>query len=207
MSPAFSYTAIARDGSPRRGEIDAEDIKIAKTLLQAQGFSSVSISKPKGDGKLFGLDISGGGSKNVKPKDLAIMSRQMATMISAGLPVLRTLRILAQQTDNKKLSKVLEEVSVDVEGGIALSTSMAKHPEDIPPIMIGLVAAGEQGGFLDQALENVAATLERDTALKATIKSAMTYPVAVLALAVVAVIAMLIWVVPIFEKMFADLGG
>lgn len=207
MSPTFTYTAVATDGSPRKGEIDTKDAEVARTLLQAQGLNSVRVAKPKGDGKFLGLEISGSGNKAVNPKDLAIMSRQMATMISAGLPVLRTLRILAQQTENKKLAKVLESVSSDVESGISLSSSMAKHPVDIPPIMIGLVAAGEQGGFLDQALENVATTLERDTELKATVKSAMTYPIAVLFLAVIAVIAMLIWVVPVFEKMFADLGG
>lgn len=207
MSPKFTYTAIAADGSQRKGELDTKDINLARTLLQSQGLSSVSVVKPKTPGTIFGLEISSKGSKKLKPKDLAIMSRQMATMISAGLPVLRTLRILAQQTENKKLSLILDSVSNDVSSGASLSTSLAKHPQDIPPIMIGLVAAGEQGGFLDQALENVAGTLERDSELKATVKSAMTYPIAVLALAVVAVIAMLIFVVPVFEKMFTDLGG
>lgn len=206
MAPVFTYTATSSDGTAQRGELETEDLSTARIILQARGLSSININKPKGSGTFLGLELTSG-NKRIKPKDLAIMSRQMATMISAGLPVLRTLRILAQQTDNKKLSNILNQVSSDVEAGVSLAAALSKHPEDIPPIMIGLVAAGEQGGFLDQSLENVAGTLEREAELRATVKSAMTYPIAVLLLAVVAVIAMLIFVVPVFEKMFADLGG
>ncbi len=135
------------------------------------------------------------------------MCRQMATMVSAGLTVLKTIRILAIQTENKKLAVILDKVARDVESGYSLSTSLAKHSQTMPPLLIGLVAAGESGGFLDQALENIAGTLERDNELKSTVKSALTYPVAVLIMALLAVIAMLIWVVPVFKTMFDRLGG
>ena len=140
-------------------------------------------------------------------KDLAVMCRQMATMVSAGLTVLKTIRILAIQTENKKLALILDKVALDVESGYSLSTSLAKHGQTMPPLLIGLVAAGESGGFLDQALENIAGTLERDNELRATVKSALTYPIAVLIMAIMAVIAMLIWVVPVFKTMFDRLGG
>lgn len=145
--------------------------------------------------------------KEPSVKDLAVMCRQMATMVSAGLTIIKTIRILAVQTENKKLAVILEKVAVDVESGYSLSTSLAKYPETMPPLLIGLVAAGESGGFLDQALENIAGTLERDNELKSTVKSALTYPTAVLIMALMAVIAMLIWVVPVFKTMFDRLGG
>lgn len=203
----FTYTATLPDGQTTHGEIEANSRSVAKTILEAQGLGQIKFEKQKSNGAFLGLTLSSGFGKQPSYKDIAIMARQMATMISAGLPVLRTLRILAQQTENKVLANMLDEVSQEVEAGISLSASLAKHSAILPQIMIGLVAAGEQGGFLDQSLDNVARTLERDTELRGTVKAAMTYPVAVLSLAVLAVIAMLIWVVPVFEDMFANLGG
>jgi len=140
-------------------------------------------------------------------KDLAVMCRQMATMVGAGLTVLKTIRILAVQTENRKLAIIMEKVAVDVESGYSLSVALAKYPDVMPPLLIGLVAAGESGGFLDQSLENIAGTLERDNELRATVKSALTYPIAVLIMAIMAVIAMLIWVVPVFKTMFDRMHG
>ena len=140
-------------------------------------------------------------------KDLAVMCRQMATMVSAGLTVLKTIRILAVQTENRQLALILEKVAVDVESGYPLSVSFSKFPEVMPPLLVGMVSAGESGGFLDQALENIASTLERDNELRSTVKSALTYPIAVLIMAILAVIAMLIWVVPVFKTMFDRLNG
>jgi len=128
-------------------------------------------------------------------------------MIAAGLSLLRALTILADQTENKKLAATLGEVRTAVESGESLSSALARHPKIFPPLMIHLVRSGETGGFLDKSLESIASTLEADVKLKATIKSAMTYPVAVLIMAMLAVVGMLIFIVPVFEKMFADLGG
>lgn len=145
--------------------------------------------------------------KPVQLADLAVLTRQMATMLAAGLTLLRTLTIVAAQTENKKLAAVLGEVRADVEGGTALSEALAKHPDVFPPLLLGLVRAGEVGGFLDRALESVAANLEGEVKLRATIRAALTYPVVVLVIAIAAVIGMLVFIVPIFEQMFADLGG
>jgi type IV pilus assembly protein PilC len=207
--PKYEFSAQLAGGVTTTGALEAKSEHFARVLLEARGLSSIVISKKKAPtGKVLGLELtSSSRSKKIQPRDLAIMSRQMATMIAAGLPLLRTLRTLSQQTENKKLANVLDQTAVDVEAGIGLSASLAKHPEVIPKLMVSLIAAGERGGFLDQALENIAITLERDAELRATVKSALAYPVAVLGLAVIAVIAMLIWVVPVFEKMFDDLGG
>jgi type IV pilus assembly protein PilC len=135
------------------------------------------------------------------------MSRQMATMIGSGLSLLRTLNILAEQTESKPLAKILAQVRDDVETGVSVSESFAKHGREFPPIMINMVRAGETGGFLDRALEAIAANFEKEVKLRGTIKSAMTYPVIVLVMALLAVAIMLIFIVPIFEDMFKGLGS
>jgi type IV pilus assembly protein PilC len=164
--------------------------------------------RPTSAGAGLNMEINlGAFEKGVKLKDLSIMSRQLATMIAAGLSLLRALSILAAQTENKTLGSTLDSVRVAVEGGAALSDALARHRQVFPPLMIHMVRAGETGGFLDQALESVADTFEADVKLRSTIKSALTYPVVVLIMAVVSVVGMLIFIVPIFEKMFADLGG
>jgi len=128
-------------------------------------------------------------------------------MLAAGLSLLRALTILAEQTENKKLSTTLNDVRSQIESGWSFSDSLAKHPNIFPRLMVFLVKAGETGGFLDGALESIAANFESDVKLRATIKSALTYPIAVLAMAFLAVIGMLIFIVPVFEAMFKDFGG
>jgi type IV pilus assembly protein PilC len=164
--------------------------------------------RPTSAGAGLNMEINlGAFQKGVTLKDLSIMSRQMATMIAAGLSLLRALSILSAQTENKTLGSTLDAVRTAVEGGSALSDALARHRQIFPPLMIHMVRAGETGGFLDGALESVASTFEADVKLRSTIKSALTYPVVVLIMALVSVVGMLIFIVPIFEKMFADLGG
>ncbi|TFC91919.1 type II secretion system F family protein [Cryobacterium breve] len=171
------------------------------------GISPVSI-KQSAEGTGLNREISiPGFTKGVGLKDLAIMSRQMATMIGSGLSLLRTLNILAEQTENKPLAKILRQVRDDVETGISISGAFSKHSASFPPIMINMVKAGETGGFLDGALESIAANFEKEVKLRGTIKSAMTYPVIVLIMSLVSVMIMLIFIVPIFEEMFSGLGG
>jgi type IV pilus assembly protein PilC len=171
------------------------------------GMSPVAVA-PAAAGTGLNREISLGGlGGNVKLKDLAIMARQMATMISSGLSLMRTLTILSEQTENKKLRETLDAVRKDVESGLSLSLAFQRHPLVFPPLFIHLVRAGETGGFLEHSLETAAKTFEADVKLRNTIKSAMTYPVVVLVMAMVSVVGMLIFIVPVFEKMFADLGG
>lgn len=171
------------------------------------GLTPISVVEiPDGTGLNKEISIPGF-TKRVGLKDLAIMSRQMATMIGSGLSLLRTLNILAQQTESKPLAKILGEVRDDVEQGTSISNALLAHRETFPPIMINMVRAGETGGFLDGALESIAQNFEKEVKLRATIKSALTYPVIVLIMSLVAVVVMLIFIVPIFADMFKGLGS
>ncbi|AIV41706.1 pilus assembly protein PilC [Curtobacterium sp. MR_MD2014] len=171
------------------------------------GVSPIAITEAKpGTGLQTEIKIPGL-EKGVGLKDLAIMSRQASTMLSSGLSLLRALTILAGQTENKKLKEILGKVRDDVERGVSFSDAVAKYPVDFPPIMINMIRAGETGGFLDQAMDSIATNFEKEHKLRSTIKSAMTYPVVVLVMSLLAVVVMLVFIVPIFQDMFASLGG
>lgn len=204
---AYAYKGRDADGKVVKGRLDAATEGAVASRLRTMGVSPISIQESK-DGTGLSKEIRiPGFSKGVGLKDLSIMSRQMATMIAAGLSLLRTLTILSEQTANKELSRILRAVTTDVESGISLSDALNKHAESFPPIMINLIRAGEIGGFLDDALETIAKNFESEVKLRGTIKSALTYPVIVLIMSLVSVVAMLVFIVPVFQKMFASLGG
>ncbi|MDO7882846.1 type II secretion system F family protein [Salinibacterium soli] len=203
----YAYKGRNAEGKVVSGKLEAPSESAVVARMKTLGLTPVSITEASA-GTGLNREISlGAFEKGVGLKDLAIMSRQLATMVSAGIPLLKSLTILSEQTESKALAKVLGTVRAQVESGSSLSEALARHSDVFPPLMIHLVRAGETGGFLDQSLESIARTFEADVKLRATIKSALTYPVIVLIMAIVAVIAMLIFIVPIFEKMFADLGG
>ena len=204
----YAYTSRDTGGRLIKGKLDASNELAVVSRLRTMGLSPVTIDESTaGSGLSREIKIAGFGNRNVGLKDLAIMSRQMATMIASGLSLLKTLNILADQTENKKLAATLAEVRTDIEVGGSLSESLAKHPLVFPRLMIYLVRAGEAGGFLDGALESIADSLESDAKLRATIRSALTYPIAVLIMAFAAVIIMLVFIVPVFQQMFTTLGG
>jgi type IV pilus assembly protein PilC len=147
------------------------------------------------------------GGSSVKLKDITIFSRQFATMINAGLSLTKCLAILGQQTESKVLREVIVQVGKDVEAGQSLSESLSKHPRVFPPIFINMVRAGETGGVLDEVLNRVADHFEREGSLKARIKSAMTYPLAMGALVLIVLVIMMVFVVPVFQGMFESMGG
>jgi type IV pilus assembly protein PilC len=201
----FEYAVRDRAGKLVKGNLEADNQAQVVQKLKTMGYAPVSITQANA-GMNKELSIPGFGGK-VKLKDLAVMSRQFATMISSGLSLLRALTILAEQTENKVLRGVLGEVRQDVETGQSLSSALAKHPKVFPPLMVNMCRAGEVGGFLDSVLLQIAGNYEADVKLRGKIKSAMTYPVVVFCIAVLAVVGMLLFVVPIFAKMFTDLGG
>jgi type IV pilus assembly protein PilC len=204
---SWNYTSRNKSGKVVKGRLEAPSESAVLGKLQSMGLSPLTVEEGKAASGL-NMEISlGGFEKGVDLKSLAVASRQLATMISAGLPLLRALHILAEQTDNKKLKTILGQVANDVEVGGSFSDSLAKHPIDFPPLMISMVRAGETGGFLEGALDALAVNFEKDAKLRATIKSAMTYPVMVLCLSLVAVIVMLTFIVPIFKTMFEGLGS
>jgi len=207
-STAYAYKGRDSAGKVVKGKVDASSEGAVITRLRTMGVQPISISEAGvGTGLQREVSIPGLGDRAVKMKDIAVMSRQMATMIGSGLSLLRTLTILADQVDNKRLAKIMAEVRDDVETGVSFSDAVGKHDKDFPPLMINMIKAGETGGFLDKALESTAENFEKEVALRSTIKSAMTYPVVVLVMSLVAVVVMLLFIVPIFQDMFTNLGG
>ena len=205
MTTTFQYTVRDRAGKLVKGTISAENQTMVMQRLKAGGYSPVSITQAN-SGMKKEITIPGFGKK-VKLKDLSVMARQFATMVNSGLSLLRTLTILSEQTTNKELARVLSVVRNEVETGTALSAALGKHPRVFPPIMINMVRAGEVGGFLDSVMMQLAVNFESEVKLRGKVKSAMTYPVVVLCISVVAVIGMLLFIVPVFKKLFIQLGG
>ncbi len=203
----FEYAVRDRSGKLVKGRIEAPNQAAVANRLRGLGLATVSITEVQTTGLKQEISIGSFGKTKVKLKDLAIMSRQMATMTSAGLSLLRTLAILADQTENPALAKTLAQVRNEVETGRSLSSGLARHPDVFPPLMVNMIRAGETGGFLEKSLLSVADNYEAEVKLRAKIKSAMTYPVMVLCMAIVAVVAMLLFIVPVFDEMFAGLGG
>ncbi|MFO7691345.1 MAG: type II secretion system F family protein [Cryobacterium sp.] len=203
----YAYKGRNAAGKVVKGRLQAGSENAAMVRVRAMGLSPISLTEARaGSGLNREIEIPGF-NKSVGLKDLAVMSRQMATMTSAGLSLLRTLYILADQTENKQLARALTTIRNDVETGVSLSDSLEKHDTVFPPIMINLVRAGETGGFLENSLTALADNFEKEVKLRDTVKSALAYPVIVLIMAVFAVIGMLIFIVPVFEKMFEGLGG
>lgn len=205
---SFEYKTRNTSGKLVKGRLEAMNESAAAAKLSGMGLTPVAIKEASAaTGLNKEISLGSLGAKGVKLKDLAVMTRQLSTMIAAGLTLLRALTILSEQTENKKLAEVLGKVSHDVEVGSSLSDSMAKFPVEFPPLMINMVRAGEVGGFLDGALDSIAHNFEKEAKLRATIKSAMAYPVMVLALSGIAVILMLLFIVPVFKTMFEGLGS
>lgn len=205
MSTTFAYQVRDREGKLVSGELEAENQSAVASRLREMGYAPVSIEAKAEGGLNTEITIPGFGPK-VKLKDLAIFSRQFATMINSGLSLLRALTIIEKQTENERLSEILGVIRADVEAGRSLSDAMADHDE-FPRLFIALVRAGEAAGMLDKVLLRVAENLEKDVALRQTIKSAMTYPVIVFVMAIGLTAAMLIFIVPTFVSLFDQLGG
>ncbi len=202
----FEYAV--RDGAGKlvKGRIEASNQAAVVARLKTMGLAPVSIDEVSTGGLQREIKIPGMGEK-VTLKDLAIMSRQLATMINSGLSILRALSILAEQTENAYLARILGQVRSEVESGTALSNGLAKHPIIFPPLMINMIKAGEVGGFLDQVLLSIAANYESEVKLRGKVKSAMTYPIVVFCIAILAVVGMLLFIVPVFAGLFESLGG
>jgi len=203
----FAYTGRNSAGKLVKGSVDAVNETAVASRLRTMGLSPVSITRSSGGSGLKKEISIPGFQKRIKLKELAVMSRQMATMIGAGLSLLRTLNILSEQTESKPLAKILGQIRDEVETGISTSDAFAVHAEVFPPIMISMIRAGEAGGFLEGALDSIAINFEKEVKLRGKVKSAMTYPVIVLIMSLISVVSMLVFIVPVFQKMFASLGG
>ncbi len=202
----FTYEAVDSSGAIRKGSIDSESADAAALALCGQKLVPLKVAA-NGAGLRRDLAIPGLGRKRASLRDLAILSRQFASMTSSGLTLTRSLGILEEQTRLSSLKAALGEVLSDVQDGASLSSAMSQHPDQFPLLMVNMVGAGETGGFLDDALDRIAKMYESDAELRAKIKSALTYPVIVLIFSLLMGTGVIIFIVPIFETMFAQLGG
>jgi type IV pilus assembly protein PilC len=200
----YAYRVRDKAGKVVQGSLEADSTTLVANRLREMGYVPLAIDKAETSAGRKELHLF---TPKAKPKDVAIFSRQFATMINSGLSLLRSLYILEEQTESKPLAKTVAEVRQDVEKGSSLSQSLGRHPKTFSRLYVAMVRAGEIGGLLDLVLLQLSDTLEKQAALKAKIKSALTYPVAVLSLVLVIVAAMLIFVVPTFKTLYADLGG
>ncbi|MDR3685421.1 MAG: type II secretion system F family protein [Coriobacteriia bacterium] len=199
----FIYAVRDKAGKVVKGRLDGENKDAVQTRLSQMGYIILELDQQGALASLGEIKFGSG----VKVKDVTIFARQFATMINAGLSLTKCLSILSAQTESPALRTVIAQIGKDVEAGQSLSDSLAKHPKVFQPIFINMVRAGETGGVLDEVLQRVADHLESEASLKAKIKSAMTYPIAMFCLVMVVLAAMMVFVVPTFEKMFKDMGG
>jgi type IV pilus assembly protein PilC len=205
MPTSYAYKVRDRDGKMAAGSMEAESEEAVVGRLRQLGYAPISIEPEKSAGLKTEVKLPGTG--RVKLKDLAVFSRQFATMINSGLSLLRSLTILGEQTSNRRLGEVILQVRAEVEQGTSLSAALAKHPKIFNRLYVSMVRAGEIGGFLDQVLVKVAETFEKEVELRGKIRSAMTYPIVVSIMVIGIVAAMLIFIVPTFASLYASLGG
>jgi type IV pilus assembly protein PilC len=205
MASTYIYQVRDRGGQLHSGSLVADSEALVLQRLRDQGYTPLEISlKKTGLASLGQFQIGG---KKIKGKDKAVFSRQFATMVNSGLPILRALAILADQTEHKEFAKTITAVRQDVEQGGSLSSAMAKHPNAFNDLYISMIKSGETGGVLDDVMLRLATMIEKENELRSRIRSAMTYPVAVVALVSLIMMAMLLFVVPQFKSIYAQLGG
>ncbi|WP_299091421.1 type II secretion system F family protein [uncultured Microbacterium sp.] len=203
----YTYRAVdATGGAVVKGTLEASSENAVASKLRAQGLTPLEVSLTSKTGLNREISIPGL-QRRVKVAALAVYAKQMAGLINAGLPLMRTLSILIEQTEDKMLREALVRVHASVESGAAFSAALAQHPDVFPPLMVSMVRVGESGGFLGQALTTVADTYKDEAELQDKIKSATTYPLIVLSIAILGVVAMITFVVPVFEGMFKNLGS
>ena len=196
----FQWEATTRSGEKKKGAMEAESAEIVESRLRGDG---MTINRIKKEPKQIMLTIGSG----VSAKDLQVFTRQLATMIDAGLPLVQCLDILASQTPNKIFARILSQVKSSVEQGSTFSDALKKHPRVFDDLYVNLVAAGEVGGILDTILNRLAIYIEKNVKLKGQIKSAMFYPIGILVVAIGVIAVMLIKVIPTFEDMYKNMGN
>ena len=205
--PTFNWEGKAKSGGVRKGTMEASSEEMVRALLRRQDITASSVkAKAELNLNMFG-NVSLKFGTGIETKDLVVFTRQFATMINAGLPLVQCLDILGTQSDNAALKKVLQQVKADVEGGSTFADALKKHPKVFDNLFVNLVAAGEVGGILDTIMNRLAMYIEKNQRLVKKVKGAMTYPLAVLVVAALIVVGMLWKVIPMFEKMFRDFGS
>ncbi len=204
MANTYSYRVRDRQGKIVSGKLEADNETAVSQRLREMGYFVIGVEEEKVTLGKKELHIF---KPKVKGKDITVFTRQFATMINAGLPLVKCLNILSEQTESPVLTEIISDVQHEVEMGRSLSEALSKHPDTFKELYTSMVKAGEIGGVLDDVLLRIATTLESEDEIKRRIKSAMTYPLAMLGISLLLLIVMLVFVVPTFEKMFADMGA
>jgi type IV pilus assembly protein PilC len=199
---AYTYEAINAQGLRLTGEIHAADASTARDQLRARGLMAQTLHERAASGEGAAARF-----KKVKAKSLQVFARQLATMIEAGVSVVSAFTTLEQQTDDKYLRQIIGEIRSDVESGMVLSQAFARHPKVFNKLFVAMIEAGESSGTLDHVLDRLAHQIEKEAALKRRVKSAMVYPTVVLSFASLVLVFMLLFIIPVFQKVFDDLGG
>jgi type IV pilus assembly protein PilC len=200
----FAYKALDAQGGQAIGVLDGGSKAEISAALRNKGLIVLDINEKKES--LAQIDIMAP-FQRVKAKDLTIFSRQFATMVNSGLSMLRCLYVLEEQTPNKKLAKVIGEIKSDVEAGLSLSDSLEKHPKIFSRLYVSMVRAGEAGGILDEVLNRLATQLEKDDSIRRAVKSAMVYPSVIASFAIIVMIGMVLFLIPIFAGIYKSLGN
>ncbi len=203
MSATYVWKAMDATGAKATGEIEADSKQGVADQLKSNGLIVLDISD-KHSSKEISIPWM---QKGIKAADLTIMTRQLSTMVSSGMTILRSLYVLEAQTENKQLAEVITGVRKDVEAGLPLSDSLERHPKVFTPLFVAMVRAGETGGVLESALLRIADQLEKDDALRRQVKSAMVYPAVVISFAGIVLIALVTFLVPVFVGTFKQFGG
>jgi type IV pilus assembly protein PilC len=198
----WTYKAVDASGVPSKGEIAGASKDAVSALLREQGLRVVTLAEKK---NVFSADLTL--IKRVKATELTVMTRQLATMITSGMTLLRAFYVLEDQIENKLLRDTVGAVREDIESGLAFSEALAKHPKIFGPLYVAMVRAGETGGVLEQSLDRISDQLEKDDALRRQVKSAMAYPVVVLSFALCVLIGLIAFIVPVFVGVFKEFGG
>jgi type IV pilus assembly protein PilC len=198
----YVFKAIDLAGLPARGEVEAESKQAVTDQLKARGLIVVDIDT-KGNSKELNLDFL----QRIKLRDLAVLTRQLSTMIDSGVTILRALHVLEAQTESKPLRETLVKVRKDVEAGLAFSDALARHPKVFSPLYVAMIRSGETGGVLEEALQRISDQLEKEDALRRQVRAAMVYPAVVITFAMTVMLALVAFIVPVFAKVFKDFGG
>ncbi|HWH14791.1 MAG TPA: type II secretion system F family protein [Miltoncostaeaceae bacterium] len=204
MGSQFTYKALDRGGATTVGEIQGDSMTAVAAQLRLRGLTVVDVQEKK---SAMTVDDILDRYRRVKAREMTVLARQLATMVSSGLSLLRALYVLEDQTTNPRLRTVIAAVRTDVETGLSLSQAMAKHPRVFNRLFVSMVQAGETGGNLEEVLDRVAVQLEKDDHLRRTVRSAMVYPSLIGCFALGVLVAMVAFIIPIFAEMFSDLGG
>jgi type IV pilus assembly protein PilC len=206
MATTFEYKVRDRSGNLIEGSLDGDNLGLVVSRLRSMGYLPVSVTPTGGRGFRGQLEIPGI-TDRIKGKDVAVFTRQFATMVDSGLSISRALSVLAAQVENKHLAQIIREVRDSVESGLSLSEGLAKHPRVFDELYVSMVRAGEIGGSIDTVLKTVATQLEKSVAIQRKIRGAMAYPIVVVSVISILFVVMMVLIVPVFKKLFKTLNA